>query len=66
MFYVKEKINKTTAITIEIHEDNVFCTCPMCGNEVNVNLAEIFNDSESDLYGTAVYCADCSKLITVD
>jgi hypothetical protein len=61
MFYVKARINDTTEITTEIHDDNVFCTCPCCGCEVEVDLAEIFRDGQSDLYGTAVYCTECSR-----
>ncbi len=61
MFYAKEKITSTVDITVELHDDNVFCTCPGCGCEVKIDLAELFSDGESDLHGTAVYCPDCSK-----
>ncbi len=61
MFYVKEKISDTVDIAVEIHDDNVFCTCPGCGGEVCIDIAELFSDGESDLYGTAVYCSKCSK-----
>ena len=61
MFYVKAKINDSVEITTKIHDDNVFCICPGCGCEVEIDLAELFSDGESDLYGTAVYCTDCSK-----
>jgi len=61
MFYVREKINNTVEITVEIHDDNVFCTCPGCGCKVGVDLAELFSDGEGDLYGTAVYCKECSR-----
>jgi hypothetical protein len=37
MFYVREKISDTAGITVEIHDDNVFCTCPGCGSEVCVD-----------------------------
>ena len=60
MFYVKEKISGAAEITVEIHDNNVFCTCPRCGCEVCVDLTDLFSDGESDLYGTAVYCAECS------
>lgn len=62
MFYVKEKINDTVEIAVEIHDDNVFCSCPGCGVEVFIDLAELFSDGEGDLYGTAVYCPECSEL----
>jgi len=61
MFYVKEKISPTVDLTVELHDDNVFCICPGCGCEVEIDLAELFSDGESDLYGTAVFCPNCSK-----
>ncbi len=61
MFYVKAKINDAVEIITEIHDDNVFYTCPGCGCEVEVDLAEMFSTGNSDLYGTSVYCPRCSK-----
>lgn len=61
MFYVKVKINDAVELTAQIHDDNVFTVCPECGQEVAIDIVELFHDSESDLYGTAVYCADCSR-----
>ena len=61
MFYVREKIAETVEVTVEIHDDNVFCTCPGCGCEVRIDLAELFSDGESDLYGTTVCCPECSR-----
>jgi hypothetical protein len=63
MFYVKEKLSDAVEVTVEITDENVFCTCPGCGCEVGVDLAELFSDGEGDLYGTAVYCDKCSKKI---
>lgn len=60
MFYVREKISDAVEVIVEIHDDNVFCTCPGCGCEVEINLAELFSDDEGDLYGTTVYCQKCS------
>ena len=61
MFYVKEKLSDSAEINIEIHDENVFCRCPKCGCEVPVELADILSDGVSDLFGTAVCCAKCSK-----
>jgi len=61
MFYVKENLSDTVLVTVEIHDDNVFCTCPGCSCEVEINLAELFSNGEGDLYGTSVYCPECSK-----
>ena len=60
MFYVKEKINDAVEVTIEI-ADNVFCRCPKCGAEVEVDLSEFIGDKDFDLYGSAVCCEKCSK-----
>jgi hypothetical protein len=60
MFYVKQSFGYADVIT-EIHDDNVFCRCPVCDAEHQVDLAEVFKDGEGDLYGTAVLCAVCSK-----
>ena len=63
MFYVKEKLSDAVEVTVEITDENVFTHCPSCGDEVSIDLAELFSDGESDLYGTAVYCDKCSKKI---
>lgn len=63
MFYVKEKLNDTMEVSIEITDENVFCHCPMCGIEVSVDIAEILSDGESDLFGTAVFCYECGKKV---
>ncbi|MDR5586013.1 hypothetical protein [Clostridium aquiflavi] len=63
MFYVKEKISDAMEVAVEINDENVFCTCPSCGCEVNVDLSEIFSNGEADLYGTNVYCSECSKKV---
>lgn len=61
MFYVKETINDSMEIKVELHDDNVFTTCPDCGVEFCVDIAEIFNEVKADLYGTALFCLECSK-----
>ena len=61
MFYVKEKVSPNLDVTVEIHDDNVFCSCPECACEVEIDLAQLFSDGEGDLYGTSVFCRDCSK-----
>lgn len=60
-YYVKVQTGNEI-IKQPIEEDNVFTTCPRCGEEFPVDLAEIADvDGGLDLYGTAVYCAPCSK-----
>ncbi|MEA4972350.1 MAG: hypothetical protein VB119_04140 [Candidatus Metalachnospira sp.] len=63
MFYIKEKFNDSMEVKIDITDENVFCRCPNCGCEVKVDLVDVLQDEESDLYGTAVFCDDCSKII---
>lgn len=59
MFYVKEKINDVMEVSIEINDENVFCTCPKCGKEVRVDLVEVLE--EGDLVSTQVCCNTCSE-----
>lgn len=59
MFYVKEKINDVMEVSIEINDENVFCTCPKCGKEVRVDLVGVLE--EGDLVSTQVYCNTCSE-----
>ena len=61
MFYVKAQLSDEVEIAVEIHDDNVFCICPGCGREVEIDLAEIFSTGDSDLYGTEVFCSECSR-----
>lgn len=63
MFYVKENLSNVAELTVEINDENVFCTCPYCGCEVQVDLVEVLRDPESDLYGTQVCCDECSKKV---
>lgn len=61
MFYVKEPINDAMEVTVEINDENVFCRCPVCGREVQVDLEQVLGDGKGDLFGTAVLCEDCSR-----
>lgn len=61
MFYVKEKLNDAMEVTVEINDENVFCRCPRCGEEVPINLNEFCGDAKFDLFGTAICCTECSR-----
>lgn len=61
MFYVKEQLNDAMDVPIEINDENVFCRCPKCGCEVQVDLAEVFADDEVDLFGVSVMCTRCTE-----
>ena len=54
MFYVKETINDSLEVKVEINDENVFCHCPVCGREVSVNLEDVLGDGRGDLFGTSV------------
>ena len=56
MFYLKHKEEK-----LNIGDDNVFTTCPICGKEHAVDLHELLAGGEADLFGTAVYCPACAE-----
>lgn len=61
MFYVKEQLNDAMEVSVEINDENVYCRCPKCGCEVQVDLAEVFADGDIDLFGTAVLCSSCTE-----
>lgn len=61
MFYVKEKISDGAEINIEITDENVFNQCPQCGKEVQVDIESLLKSENSDLFGTSVFCEECSK-----
>ena len=61
MFYVKEPLTDTLEVHVEINDENVFCHCPVCGKEVQVNLEKILGSVEGDLCGTSVLCDACSR-----
>ena len=55
MFYLKYNGEK-----LPIEDGNVYTICPECGREHAVDLQEILEGGSADLYGTAVYCEECS------
>ena len=63
MFYVKAAIDGTVEVKVELHDDNIFCRCPKCGIEVEVDIAALFHDSDDDLFSTTVFCDKCGKEI---
>lgn len=63
MFYVKADINDACSIKIDITDENVFTTCPKCGVEHAVDIQEILSDGEGDLYGTSIFCTDCTRIL---
>lgn len=61
MFYTKANLNEEVTVTVELNDENVFCSCPDCGKEVAVDLSVVFTDGIGDMYGTAVFCDKCAK-----
>ena len=63
MFYIKEKLSDGVTINANITTDNVYCHCPLCGKELQVNLDNVFAEGEVDLCGTNVVCDECTESI---
>lgn len=61
MFYTKQPVGEDSEFITYITDENVYTTCPRCGSEVPVNLADVLRDEDSDLYGTTVYCDKCAQ-----
>lgn len=59
MFYVKHETEEMM-VKVEINDENVFTTCPTCGKEQQVDLYEVFKGEDVDLFGTSVWCGECS------
>ena len=65
MNYVKTIIGETTEIKTTIECDNIFTICPKCGLEHQVDVIDIASSSEDFcLYGTQIYCEQCSNVIS--
>ena len=62
MFYIKDTLYGAIEFTTEIGPDNVYCRCPYCGKEVQVDLSHLAAEVQSDLFGKAVLCEDCMKV----
>lgn len=65
MFYTKAEIAEGVTIRTEITSENVFTICPDCGEEFQIDLADVVDeDGELDLYGLSICCPSCSKTTT--
>lgn len=60
MFYIKTKLPSGKVVRTDITDENVFTSCPGCGRELPVDLAELFSDGEGDLFSTNIFCAACT------
>lgn len=60
MIYVKAKTDEAE-IKVVITDENVYTLCPICGKEHMVDIIGLCEDGNFDLYGTSVYCPECSE-----
>ena len=63
MFYIKDRLYGAIEVTTEIGPDNVYCRCPYCGKEVQVNLSLLMSDGQGDLLSRSVVCNDCTNFL---
>ena len=63
MFYLKVPLADGVSIRAEIRGDNVFTQCHCCGNEMQVDLADVFADGEGDLESSGLLCHECAALL---
>ena len=61
MFYVKSQIGENAAIVTKITDENVFTRCPDCGSEIAVDLSDLADEGQLDLYELGVLCPACSR-----
>ena len=61
MFYVKSQIGENSAIVTEITDENVFTRCPDCGSEISVDLSDLADEGQHDLFALGVCCPECSR-----
>ena len=62
MFYIKDTLFGAIEVTTDIGPDNVFCKCPYCGKEVQVNLSLLMSDGKGDLLSRSVVCDNCKRV----
>lgn len=63
MFYIKEDINDTLNIKINIKKENTYTKCIKCEKEIAVDLSRLLACTDNDLEETSVLCEKCSSCI---
>ena len=63
MFFVKATLAPGVCVRVEVRSDNVFTRCHCCGDEIQVNLTEVFADGKGTLEDTDVLCKDCTDML---
>lgn len=61
MLYARGKSESRETVVVPIDGDNVFTYCLRCGKEVDVYLADFWNDEDFDFQETELYCDNCSE-----
>lgn len=63
MLYVRTQLNDQIDIKIDLYEDQIFSTCPLCGREEQVETDVIVSilSNGADFAGTNIYCNECTK-----
>lgn len=64
MYYVKELIHDNYTVTVPITDKNVYCRCPHCGKEVQVDIGAMIEAGISDVLKTAVACDRCDSIFS--
>ena len=63
MFYVKIPLASGISIQAEIRSDNVITRCHCYGEEIPVDLADVFSDGEGNVENTELLCPACAAIL---
>lgn len=63
MFYAKVPLAHGASLEAEVRHDNVYARCHCCGEEIQVDLADVLGDGSSNLESTQLLCPECSRLL---
>ena len=63
MFYIKIPLASGISIQAEIRSDNVITRCRCCGDEMPVDLADVFSYGEGNLENINLLCPACAAIL---
>ena len=63
MFYIKIPLASGISIQAEIRSGNVTTRCHCCGEEIPVDLADVFSDGEGNVENTELLCPACAAIL---
>lgn len=63
LYHKVELLTKNTTINIPLYDDEIFCICPGCEIEMEVDheMIKSIIEGQGDFSGTSFYCADCTR-----